>query len=139
MITAADITGVTDEWYDPEYEPIARQRGTLPAGNYVACIQVERADNRAVLSKDCRNISVGGKVSPLKLVYPKNGQTIPQGQLPTFTWLPPTKAPSGAQYRLRIVEVLGNQSPSDAMQRNAVITDVKVPSFHRFNFTHLLL
>jgi uncharacterized repeat protein (TIGR01451 family) len=119
VVTASNISGVTDEWYDPAYEPIARQRGAMPAGNYVACIQVERAKGREVLAKDCRNISVGGKVSPLKLVYPKNGQTNPQGQLPIFTWLPPTQASSGVQYHLRIVEVIGSQPPSDAMQRNA--------------------
>mgnify|MGYP001589893160 CR=1 FL=1 len=54
------------------------------------------------------------------LISPANGETIPEGQMPTFTWLPPKPTQPGVKYTLRIVEVLGNQLPAEAIKKNAV-------------------
>ncbi|MEK9137439.1 MAG: hypothetical protein AAB393_09985, partial [Bacteroidota bacterium] len=91
--------------------------GNAPSGDYTICIYV-KTETGEELVRDCiqQNVEI---VSGPTLISPADGETIPEGQMPMFTWLPPTPAPPGVQYHLRIVEVLGNQSPSDAMQRNA--------------------
>ena len=56
--------------------------------------------------------------SPQRLSTPGNGSTVSEKQ-PIFSWTPPTPLPSGQiTYSLRIVEILSNQTPSNAMQSN---------------------
>ncbi|MBD0258721.1 MAG: hypothetical protein ICV83_23640 [Cytophagales bacterium] len=61
----------------------------------------------------------GQDVAPPTLVYPTNGDTI-QALFPVLSWTAayPLIAGKGAGYRVRMVEVLGNQTPEAAMQAN---------------------
>ena len=61
----------------------------------------------------------GQDVAPPTLVYPTDGDTI-QALFPVFTWTAayPLTAGKGAGYRVRLVEVLGNQTPEAAIQAN---------------------
>ena len=53
------------------------------------------------------------------LISPANGDTIPAGQQPTFTWLPPMPIPPGQiTYKIKIVEIIDEQSPADAIKNN---------------------
>jgi hypothetical protein len=58
-------------------------------------------------------------VAPPTLVYPGNGDTI-QALFPVFNWTVayPLTAGKGGGYRVRLVEVLGNQTPEAAIQAN---------------------
>lgn len=57
--------------------------------------------------------------SPLKLIAPENGSTITTTQEVKFTWLPPTPAPpEGGGYKIKIVEIKGDESPENAMLKN---------------------
>jgi hypothetical protein len=61
------------------------------------------------------------RTMPLVLISPANGETIPEGQMPTFKWSSAPKPNQlGARYTLRIVEVLDNQLPALAIKKNAV-------------------
>ena len=91
--------------------------GNAPSGDYTICIYV-KTEAGDELGRDCIQQTVE-IVSAPTLISPADGETIPEGQLPNFTWLPPTPAPRDVKYSLKIVEVLGNQSPNEAMQRNA--------------------
>jgi len=90
--------------------------GNAPSGEYTICIYV-KTEAGDELGRDCIQQSIE-ITSPPMLVSPADGETIPEGQTPIFTWLPPTPAPRDVKYSLKIVEVLGNQSPNEAMQRN---------------------
>ena len=61
----------------------------------------------------------GQDVAPPTLVYPTNGDTI-QALFPVFSWTVayPLTAGKGTGYRVRVVEVLGNQTPEAAIQAN---------------------
>jgi hypothetical protein len=61
----------------------------------------------------------GQDVAPPTLVYPVDGDTI-QALFPVFncTVAYPLTAGKGAAYRVRLVEVLGNQTPEAAIQAN---------------------
>ncbi len=61
----------------------------------------------------------GQDVAPPTLVYPGNGDTI-QAFFPVFSWTAayPLTGGRGTGYRVRLVEVLGNQTPEAAIQAN---------------------
>jgi hypothetical protein len=61
----------------------------------------------------------GQDVVPPTPVYPTNGDTI-QALFPVFSWTAayPLTAGKGTGYRVRLVEVLGNQTPEAAIQAN---------------------
>jgi len=114
MVTSADITG--GKWdYDPEYEPIAMRRGTLPAGSYVYCIRVDRAEDGEKLAQECEDFSIGAKVSPPRLVTPRDGAEIMEAR-PIFVWTPPVPPPEGVIYTLRIAEVGEGMSAEEVLE-----------------------
>ncbi|MBU2586477.1 MAG: hypothetical protein KKH32_14255 [Bacteroidetes bacterium] len=90
--------------------------GNAPSGDYTICIYV-KSEVDEELGRDCIQQRVEIMSGPI-LVSPADGETIPEGQVPIFTWLSPTPAPRDVNYSLKIVEVLGDQSPNEAMQRN---------------------
>jgi len=91
--------------------------GNAPSGNYTICIHVKDKSGEEIGS-DCIDQRVEITSSPT-LITPADGETIPAEQQPSFTWLPPMPAPSGQiTYKLKIVEIVGNQSPEIAIQRN---------------------
>lgn len=92
--------------------------GNAPSGNYTICIYV-KTETGEELGRDCieQNVEI---VSGPTLISPADGETIPEGQTPTFTWLPSTPAPRDVKYSLKIVEIADNQSPIEAIKRNVV-------------------
>ncbi|MDW8272292.1 MAG: hypothetical protein RML15_07805 [Bacteroidota bacterium] len=103
----------------PKYRELYLRTGEVPSGNYTACAYVRSADTDEELGSDCFEQSIQ-RTSPPILVQPRDGDTIPSESRPVFTWLPPTPIPPGVTvtYTLRIVEMLGRQTPFDAMLRN---------------------
>jgi hypothetical protein len=57
-------------------------------------------------------------------------------KLPVFSWLPPTPAKPGQQivYRLRIVEILGRQTPYDAITSNPAWFKTDIPLFNQIQY-----
>ncbi len=91
--------------------------GNAPSGDYTICIHVKDNSGEEIGS-DCIDQKVEITSSPT-LNSPSDEENIPAQQQPLFTWLPPMPAPSGQIiYKLKIVEILGNQSPEIAIQRN---------------------
>jgi hypothetical protein len=58
-----------------------------------------------------------------RLILPANNGIITAGQQTRFTWLPPTPTipREGASYKIRIVEIKGDQSPEQAIHTNKPI------------------
>lgn len=93
--------------------------GNAPSGDYTICIHVKDNSGEEI-SSDCIDQKVEIASSPT-LVTPADGDNILPEQQPMFTWLAPMPAPSGqVTYKIKIVEVLGSQSPDAAIQTNPV-------------------
>jgi len=58
------------------------------------------------------------QTSGLRLSAPLNGSTVNPNQQMLFTWIPPTLVVSDQIYRIKIVEIIGDQSPEQAYRGN---------------------
>lgn len=125
MVSGVDISPVKLDSSDPEYKAVFTQTGTVPAGNYTICVYVNAVARNGsaipvpeVIGSDCKTAEVQPQ-SPPVLVFPNDESDVSDKQ-PQFTWLPPTplKPAQTPRYQLRIVEILGRQTPYDAMQSN---------------------
>lgn len=91
--------------------------GNAPSGDYKICIQVKN-ESGEVIGSDCINQRVEIS-SPPALMSPADDGSISAKQQILFTWLPPMPTPSGqVTYKIKIVEIRGDQSPISAINRN---------------------
>ncbi|MFH1198396.1 MAG: hypothetical protein V1720_22025 [bacterium] len=97
--------------------------GNAPSGDYTICVYVKDKSGEEI-GTDCieQKIEISG---PPQLISPANGEELTEGTLPNFTWLPPMPVPPGAQYAIKIVEIIGNQSPEEAIKRNRALVEKK--------------
>lgn len=118
MVNASEIQPIDVKEANQTYKDIIRSTGTVPAGDYEICVSVVNADNGDVLGTDCIVHSVQN-FSQVELITPMEGTDVIE-MYPVFTWLPPTPVTSGAMlnYTLSIYEVLGRQTPYNAVQSN---------------------
>ncbi len=117
-VTGTMVQPVTVNKSDARYESIIRSTGTVPSGEYYFCVNIIDAGTGVSLAEDCLDQVVLNTSGPM-LVAPLSEEPL-QDTLPTFSWLPPTPVSAGTQvrYRLRIVEIYGDQSPEQAMLSN---------------------
>jgi hypothetical protein len=106
-------------WPNRKFQEAILRTGTAPSGRYTICIYVKNEEGRE-LGQQCFEHSIE-IMSPPILLSPVDGDTIPEGQVPLFTWLPPIPPPRVAAYKIRIVEVIGRQSPNEAILRNPAL------------------
>ncbi|MBS1913829.1 MAG: hypothetical protein JST22_17710 [Bacteroidetes bacterium] len=118
LITGSDIQPIDANYYDDRYKQIFMRTGQAPAGEYRICVEVRLECGAQVLARDCKDQHVQPLTPPV-LIAPANESTVPD-KLPTFSWLPPSPLGRGQsmRYELKIVEVLGRQTPYDAMGSN---------------------
>ena len=103
---------------NPRYRDIVTRTGTVPSGEYEICVFVRDASTGEELGSDCIT-QIVERLSPPILINPTDESEV-QEALPIFTWTPPVPTPRGGRilYTLRIAEVLGRQTPYDALQSN---------------------
>lgn len=117
------------------YKNIILNTGGLPSGSYNICIEVLNAADRMQLATDCISVTVEN-FNRMELTSPFDGEVIGNiseeatknlklkniNKTPPiiFSWLPPVPVPHDARisYRLKIVEIIGNQSVHSAMASN---------------------
>jgi len=125
MVNGLEISPVKLDSSNPTYKAVFTQTGTVPAGEYTICVYVTavaRNGNQLpvpqVIGSDCKTAEVNPQ-SPPALAFPNDESDVTEKQ-PQFTWLPPAplKPAQKPRYQLRIVEILGRQTPYDAMQSN---------------------
>lgn len=94
--------------------------GNAPSGDYTICISVKNRSGEEI-GTDCINQKIEIS-SPPSLVSPADGETVAGEIQPVFTWLPPMPNPPGQiSYKIKIVEIIGVQSPKEAVQRNPAL------------------
>ncbi|RZJ20554.1 MAG: hypothetical protein EON51_14765, partial [Acinetobacter sp.] len=95
--------------------------GGLPEGSYQFCLRAYNYDTNAPLSAEepsgCSNTFSISSLEPPTILSPMNEQTVQSGpgQIFSIRWSTPVGTPPGVQYRIRMVEILGNRNPNDAI------------------------
>ncbi len=124
-----NLTGENMDYFfdfrDLQYSGITQDEavriGGLPEGRYQLCIRAFDYDNNQPLSSDeplgCSNIFTISSLEPPVILSPMADEEIAMdaGQIFTIRWHTPVSAPRGIKYRIRMVEVLGNSNPNDAI------------------------
>jgi hypothetical protein len=122
-ITYDDVKSGSVNFKSGKWREAFTRTGNAPSGDYTICIYVKSEEGEE-LGSDCIEQKVEITGAP-QLVFPADGDEILPGTLPTFTWLPPMPTPQGAEYTLKIVEIIGNQSPEAAMNMNKAFFERK--------------
>ncbi len=117
IITSKDVSAANITYKNNKYKEIILRTGNPPSGNYTICINV-MIENGSQIGNDCKNQYINN-LSPPVLISPLDGDSVNQKSL-TFTWMPPTpmNPQNNIDYTLRIVEIMGNQSLSEAIDKN---------------------
>lgn len=123
-VNPADI-GPINYTADAQYDELVGRTGKVPAGDYTICMYVLDANKNDTLGKDCISNHVILNITCSHLIHPANNKSIIE-KLPAFIWTPisPTVPVAEVSYNLKIVELLGRQTPFDAMQSNPTWFDV---------------
>lgn len=128
-VTGNDIQPIDADYFNDRYKQFFLRTGQAPTGDYRVCVRVIDAATRAELGTDCYD-QVVQIVTPPVLVNPDDESTV-NDRLPVFSWIAPTPLKPGQRptYQLKIVEILGRQTPYDAMMSNpAFFTRERIPS-----------
>lgn len=127
-LTGADINQLFD-YNQLVFSGISKEdaiRGNgLPEGNYQVCVQAFGYYDNQPLSGDeplgCSNVFPLNSMEPPTIISPFNEQDISAQTTQHFviTWSTPAGAPPSIQYTVRMVEILDNRNPNDAMNAAA--------------------
>ena len=114
------LSPVNTSFKNSKYEDILNAIGSAPSGTYDICIEVRSSGFAAgILASSCVNSHTVESTSQPLLLSPQDDADVEQGR-PMFTWAMPTplRARANVTYSMRIVQLLGKQSPAAAMQVN---------------------
>ncbi|WP_440135332.1 hypothetical protein, partial [Chitinophaga sancti] len=118
QLQVADVSPIDYEYLSHTSD--RNVNGLLMAGTYTACYSVFllSGDASSLIAEDCLPFAVE-PVSPPLLNNPAD-QSVVEGNLPQFTWIPPAPVTifSDLNYDFTIVEVRKGQSAAEAMQVN---------------------
>ena len=125
--TQKDFPNADVSYYNNRYKEILLRTGGAPDGDYKICITVYNEADEVIGLENCIFHSVR-QLSNITLISPEDNSSLPQEEL-VFSWLP---LPSAKEYSLKIVELIGKQSPVVAMRDNRPFFQkdgIKVPNF----------
>lgn len=120
-----------------KYADVVQNINAVPTGDYEICVTVINAETSMQLGMQCISAQTQN-LTQVELLQPENNTRLLSGAITennsdnfgvskiitgsfiTFSWLPPSPIPPGviASYSIKIVEILGNQSPYDAVLSN---------------------
>ncbi|MEO0293575.1 MAG: hypothetical protein ABIN61_05065 [candidate division WOR-3 bacterium] len=117
-IKATDIKELRDKWYREEDKDFIVRTGSVPPGDYTACVYLIDASTNQELTHQCINILVQPS-GPPRLISPKTGEPL-KNKRPIFTWTRPTPLPPGEKvfYKIKIVEIYEGQTKEEAIRSN---------------------
>jgi len=93
----------------------------LPEGTYRFCVRAYNYDSNAAISMDeplgCSNTFSIASLEPPVILSPMDQDSIisDHGQIFSIRWNTPGTTPPSIRYRVRMVEVLGNKNPNNAI------------------------
>jgi len=110
-------------------EEFIYRTGSLKEGVYTICVAVIDANSGLELGKNCI-VQIITHISPPELIAPFDGTSV-YDMNPVFIWTAPMPLDprTMVSYRLRIVEMLGEQVPLEAIENNrAFFTQSNIPA-----------
>jgi hypothetical protein len=116
----SQLSPVNTTFKNPKYEDILNAIGSAPSGTYDICIEVHAAGlDAGILASNCVNSHTVESTSQPLLLSPQDAADVEESR-PMFTWAMPTplRARANVTYSIRIVQLLGKQSPTAAIQAN---------------------
>ena len=116
----SQLSPVNTSFKNPKYEDIINAIGAAPSGTYNICIEVYASSlDAGMLASNCVNSHTVESTSQPLLLSPQDAADV-EDMRPIFTWAMPTpvSARSSVSYSIRIVQLLGRQSPVAAIQAN---------------------
>ncbi|MCL6494697.1 MAG: hypothetical protein K6T54_07970, partial [Ignavibacterium sp.] len=111
--TQKDFPNADVNYYNNRYKEILLRTGGAPDGDYTICITVYNEFDEVIGQENCIYHSVR-QLSNITLISPEDNAVISEGEI-VFSWVP---LPTATQYSIKIVELIGNQSPLVAMRDN---------------------
>ena len=122
----------TVTWFDTTIQNFISRTGTVPAGIYKTCVTAKSIDSGNIIGvENCVYPNVTGNPAlQITLISPQNGDSI-RNQNMTFNWAGGILS-GGSTYKLKIVQITGNQSPVIAFETNRAFfekEDLRIPSF----------
>lgn len=116
---APGITVLSEQLLSPVYTISSSgisQGNFIPFGSYEFCLYVRKIDGIEEITSSCVSSDIQ-PLSPPILLTPENESNI-DNRYPLLSWLPVMPVRKGVLYDLVLTEVLTNQTPYDAIQRN---------------------
>lgn len=126
----SELSPVNTNVKNTRYEDILNTIGSAPSGTYDICIEVRSSGpEAAIIATSCVNSHTVESTSQPLLLSPQDAADVAE-ERPMLTWAMPMPLRAGAAvtYSIRIVQLLGRQSPAAAMQANPAwveLSDVK--------------
>lgn len=125
-----DFSSAEIKYNNGKYKEILMRTGNAPEGNYTICVTAYNESGEVIGQENCITQQVQ-QLGSITLISPSDGEELDPDTLPglTFSWTPLPKADI---YKLRIVELKGDQSPEVALRTNQPIfeKELKTTSTH---------
>ncbi len=115
-----DFSGVEIKYTGGKYKEIIIRTGNAPEGTYTICVTAYNESGEVVGQENCIEQIVRQKGS-ISLITPEDGAEIDPAMPLVFSWTP---LPNAKDYKLRIVEIKGDESPETALQNNPEVFSV---------------
>ena len=117
---------------DPRYKEALMRKGSLPDGNYTICVYAKQTGTNEELGNDCleQEITIE-KDASITLLTPDNNENINPSDAMTFSWAV-LGAKTAGHYKIKIVEITGDESPENAMLKNKAFfekEDIRTSTF----------
>ncbi len=142
VLGPADVIPLEQMIFTGKYKTTLDRTGKLPADNYQICVQmVTPIDYQPMSEVKCRNFNLAAYQLPIPTV-PYNESIVALDKARTtitFRWTPVTPRPAQELvYRIRVFEVLRNQTPVQAMRSNQPLLDRDIISTTQYIWQHQL-
>uniref|UniRef100_A0A832CYN0 Uncharacterized protein n=1 Tax=Ignavibacterium album TaxID=591197 RepID=A0A832CYN0_9BACT len=112
--TQKDFSDADINFNKTNYKETLLRTGGFPYGDYTICITVYNEADEVIGLENCIYHSVR-QLGNISLLSPADGDEIDLEQPIIFSWTP---LPDAKEYSLKIVELIGNQSPVVALEQN---------------------
>ena len=116
-ITYDDVKSGNVNFKSGKWREAFTRTGNAPSGDYTICVYIKNEAGDEI-GNDCIDQIIEIS-SPPTLISPADGETIQEETLLLFSWLAPVPVSRDKiTYKIKIVEIIGNQSPEAALQSN---------------------
>jgi hypothetical protein len=132
---ASDLPQTPDISYpntDNRYKEALMRKGSLPDGNYTICLYAKQTETNEELGNDCidQEITIESEAE-ITLLTPDNKIQIGADEPVIFSWAV-LGGKSEGPYKIKIVEIKGDESPDNAILKNKAFfekEDIRMTTF----------